>query len=1055
MFIEHQDSRPATMAEPAPGSSTVWQRFFMRAAERSGAVALEWKDRSISYGELKALVVRLAALLPIAPGTKPVVAIHGNICPAYIATLMAVMSRGAIVLPIDERLPEVRKRKMAELAEAALTITCSDTNVAPLRTVRWMHLSPEGKVLDGEPGLACLPGIWDGFEDAAYIFFTSGTTGTPKGVLGRASSLDHFVTWQCTAFALGPGDRIAPFTNLSFDPSLRDQFSMLCAGGTLALPHEEARNSIEGTLAFVRSKAPTVLHIVPTLARHWLRMTAAHPTSLNSLRLTFFAGEPLLADLVTVWRERAPASVVVNLYGPTETTLARFHWVVPHCAELNSGPLAVGTPIWDTGFMVLGEDGTPAGPSETGEILIDTAFSSYGYLGEHGGGARFGAIAGLTPRFGKTFFRTGDCGTVDTDGNLVVLGRLDSQLKISGVRIDPLEVAETLKTHPRVREAFVGAHRMVPDMLVAWYVPIATGEPPLPNDLRAFLRERMIAAMIPAIFLALDAMPITSSGKIDRAALDNLLQEQNGETTAKPLSDTEAAIIEIMRSVFGKPQGNCKWDFFTLGGDSLKAAEMAVEVRKRLGVTLAAFDILQNPSLEALASVITARQQEGSTEVAEATDIIWPCSYKPAEGVHALSTRQAAYMAVCMQDRDANWCILSRIVPFVFQPSDESLRAAFAKLVRLHDVLRLEFPDVFRDATQHFRAPAHCDPVDLEIARFNFPGQTYAECQDAVMRIRADGSQVLFDLSKWPLLRMAVLSFEDISAVIIWAHHLVVDGPALNILVDELVGEMNNVTPTPTESAPVGYLEYVRWCATEAIGPGAESNRAYWRNLLAGFSPLALPERQDSGAARGQLFTRPFPPSLIKDVLSVSSRRGCTPFVVLLAAYLRVLATNLGRSDVAVIIPVQIRPPAFSGTIGMFFSQLVVRHNTAKGTTDWHRSLPMQIEAGLSHSGVEFHQRLAELGMTTSGSHYPLTTALFNQNRLARTQSYLGATPFGHHDLGRDLRFQIQGEMQTMGDDFLISYLYRKGVFPTHSSIEAFASEVVESVATLCMEEHA
>jgi amino acid adenylation domain-containing protein len=1054
LSAERGNLAPAIAAQPedAPGSSTVWRRFFQCAARCPEAVALEWLDRSISYRELRTLVDRIADLMFIAPGAKPVIAVHGGTCPAFIAAMIAAMSRGAIVLPIDERLPELRKLQMIEQAGAALTITCSDAPLEPLRVTPWTCLDPEGAVRNGEPGRVCLSSPRGDLEDAAYLFFTSGTTGAPKGVLGRASSLDHFVAWQCSAFSFQPGDRIAPFTNLSFDPSLRDQFSMLCVGGALALPHAEARGSLQGTLMFIRRKAPTVLHIVPTLARHWLRMIVDHPSSFSSLRLTFFAGEPLFYDLVAAWRERAPTSAIVNLYGPTETTLARFYRVIPPFSESRAGPLAVGAPIPDTGFVILGEGDAVAAPGEPGEILIDTAFPSYGYLGEPGGGARFVAVPGLVPRFGKSFFRTGDLGVVDADGDLVVLGRLDSQLKISGVRVDPLEVVETLKTHPRVREACVGAPSATPSLLVAWYVPAeGRGEPPTPKELRAFLGERMIAAMVPSIFLAVPMLPTTSNGKIDRAALETLLREQRGKSITPPSTDAEAAILDIMRSVFGGPDLNCSRDFFSLGGDSLKAVEIALEIQRRFGVELAPSEIFENPSPPALASAVVMRLEEGDAATPAVEISTPPGSCSPVTGVHTLSTRQVAYMAVCMPSRDANWCILSRIAALSGRPSDESLRMAFVDLARRHDALRLEFPEVFRNGVQHFRDPAQCDPAALEIARFEFPDRDYADCQDEVMRIRADGSRMLFELSKWPLLRIAVLSFADISAAIVWAHHLVVDGPSLNILTEELSREIDG-TASAKDAPSAAYLDYVRWCATETIGPRAEAARIYWRDLLEGFDQLTLPESEDPQAARGRLFTQPLPRSLVNDVLSTARRCGCTPFVVLLASYLRALAGKLGRSDVAAIIPVQIRPAAFNGVIGVFFSQLIVRPDKTKFSGDWRRELSAQIEAGRRHSGIEFHHRLAELGARVDGGHFPITTALFNQNRLAKTQSYGSATPFGHYDLGRDLRYQVQGEMQTMGDDFLIGYLYRKGAFPTHFSIEAFAAEVAEAAVAICRE---
>lgn len=1039
--------------EAAPGHATVWGRFASRVREVPDQVAIEWGSRTITYGRLDELAATIAAALPIAPGTRPVVAIHGASSPAFIASLIAVMRRGAVALPMDDRLPPERKKQMLGLVRAGMVLSASDVNPEVFAGQRTLHLDAFTCALrDDRPDAGALPGVADAFEDAAYIFFTSGTTGTPKAVLGRGASLDHFIAWQRGCFEIGPHDRCTQLTNLSFDPSLRDIFSVLTSGGTLLLPEAPARTSIEAAIAFVAEKKPTFLHIVPTVARSWLRFLGNVPGALASLRLTFFAGEPLSSDLVREWRQAAPGASPVNLYGPTETTLARFYWRVPEHPPA-SGSLPVGKPIFDTHAIVVA-DGKPAPAGEIGEILIDTAYPSHGYLGDTDDNARFGNPPGLVPCHGRSFFYTGDLGYMDAEGYLHVVGRVDKQIKIAGVRVNPLEVAEAVKSHPAVKDAVVGASGTAADKhLIAWYtLADATAAPPSPAALRRFLRERLMAAVIPALFVPVAEMPMSSNGKVDMAALERFVPAvREAGAGAAAATATESALCEIWASLLGVGAVGVEQDFFSLGGDSLKAAEATLAIRQRLQVALEASDILEHPSPRALAALI---ESKGQTSQSQPAPLQRSHSRPQAAAAYPLSPRQSAYKAICMPGRDASWCILSRVVRFPGRPSPAALHAALARIIERHDVLRMRFPEVLRSDTQELLPHGACDARAIPVHRVDFRDRIYEESHAVVMETRAAGSQVLFDIASWPLCRLAILSFADTDVVIVWVHHLIMDGPSLNIFVDELVAEVVSPGSLPYDASEIAsYLDYVEWCSRSQPA-AAEESRAYWRDLLRGFQPLALPEdRSDPASARGRLYTVPFPPALVRDVLAASGRWGCTPFIILLGAYLQALARTAGRSDVAVIIPVQTRPhPSFLRTIGVFFSQMVVRVHVDElaSARDWQRRLTTQVREGQRHTEYEFHDRLADLGLEARTHDYPLTTALFNQNRLAATLSYSGATPFGLHDLGRDLRFQVQGEMQTSGHDFLISYLHRSGVFPTPGSIEAFSAEVMSAAAHMC-----
>jgi len=1035
----------------APGTITVVERFFDRAARDPERVAITAGGRAWTYAELAASTAALAGSIPRLDAV-PVLAIHGAPSFGFITALMAVMRAGAAALPIDATLPPLRKRQMLDVAGAAGVLDVGGRIDPDLLTTEraWAidETTGRGPVGHIEPGAGGLPRATRG--DAAYLFLTSGTTGAPKAVLGRASSLDHFVGWQRERFAVGAEDRVGQFTNLSFDPCLREIFVALTSGASLQIPPPGARLSGERVFAFMAAAGVSVAHLVPSLARHWLRGADAVPDGLRTLRLTLFAGEPLARDLVAAWRALAPSTVVGNLYGPTETTLARFHWQVPDGDALAAypDPLPVGQPIDDTAAIVLAGDGRRAAAGSVGEIFIDTAFPSYGYLDEGTNQEKFVAVDGIEPRHGTSLFRTGDLGYQDDRGDLVVVGRVDSQIKIGGVRINPNEVAACLRAVPGVVDAVVAP--TTDDrgtVLVAWYVPADRAIEP--TVLRRYLGQRLVPAMVPSELIATDALPVTANGKVDMPALRRLCAAPGTpEASPGPPTPHQDLVRATWAQAFGLPAVASDEDFYRLGGDSLKATEIAARLARETALALDAQAVFDYPTPRRLAEAL-----------ASGTFARLPSTPSPARARRQtprtvpLSPRQRAYRVVCMAEGTASWCTLSRAVPLPGPLDSGSLTRAVARLLERHDALRMQFPALeARDALE-ILVPADCAPAAVPVRSVDLTAHGYASSQDRIMELRAEGSRLPFDVARWPLFRLGHLRFADREVLMIWAHHLIVDGPSLNRVLDELLQALDG-RPGPLErtAEDADYADYIEHCAA-ADPPTRERDAGYWRSLLHGAPVTTLPEaRRSPGSALGMLFTQPFPPDLVGALLASSRARGCTPFVMLLGAFLRCAARYADRSDLSAIIPIQVRPTAaFARTVGLFFSQLVVRIDAARivpSSNAWTRELAMQLREGHRHAAYEFDRRLEDLGLPSRQYDYPLTTLMFNLNQVSPAHTFAAATPFGHHRLGRALRFQLQGEVQQQGDEYLISYLYRAGVFGT-DGIERFAAEVIDAAAAL------
>jgi amino acid adenylation domain-containing protein len=610
--------------------------LFAKQAERAPDFsAVIDSDNRWSYGELDRRSNRLANYL-IAQGIQPkdIVAIDARRSAALVVALLGILKAGAAFVILDPAYPASRLISYLRIARprALLHIEGAGEMAQELReflksldlccqlTILNKKPSSDNDLLKGysvlDPNLPIQP------EDSAYIAFTSGSTGEPKGVLNRHGPITHFLPWQRESFELAETDRFALLSGLAYNHLHRDIFTALYLGATLCVPEPQVARSPEQLTEWLQQNAITIVHLTPALGQ--LLLTAGKKT-LPSIRWVLFGGDVLTWREIAQIRQLAPNAKIGSFYGATETQRAVGYFEIPDEFPSNADravPLGRGTK--DVQLLLLNKNGQLTGVGELGQLYVRSPHLATGYIGDEKRPQEMFAINPFTNDANDRMYKTGELGRYLPDGNVEWAGRNDRRVNIRGFRVEPEEVEAVLKQHPAVQNAAVvlqdyeisspenlkpeTRNRKLDQHLVA-YVVAEEELQSLADLLYSYVSTRLPDYMVPSYFVVLDRLPLSPNGKVDYEALPAVGQSLMGQTDSfiAPRNDFEAKLCEIFSHVLGIEQVGVNDNFFHLGGHSLLAAQAAARIKEAFGLGLELRTFLESPTVAALATHIATR----------------------------------------------------------------------------------------------------------------------------------------------------------------------------------------------------------------------------------------------------------------------------------------------------------------------------------------------------------------------------------------------------------------------------------------------------------------
>jgi amino acid adenylation domain-containing protein len=960
-----------------PKDKCVHELFEAQVERTPDAVAVRYEGQQLTYLELNHCSNQLAHyLISIGVGAEKLVGIGLERSITMVVGLLGVLKAGGSYVPLEPSYP--KERVIFMIKEAQLSLVLTEDR---------LKFDLEG--FDGD--VVCLDSDWNEIakqsmdnlapatesDNLAYIMFTSGSTGQPKGVMITHRAICNRLLWTQDAYQLIESDRVLHKTPFSFDVSVWEIFWPLLNGASLFVARPGGHQDEKYLLDLIADKQITVVHFVPSMLNIFLAL--ADVERCRTLRHVFCSGEVLPLNLQERFFARSDAALH-NLYGPTEAAIDVTSWACVRGSKLSTVP--IGRPIANSQIYILDSRREPVPVGVSGELYIGGDGLARGYRNRPELTEEKFIPNPFSVNPDSRLYRSGDLAKYRADGNIEFLGRNDNQVKIRGHRIELGEIEATLNQIPWVRESVIVARDRdeSDEKELSGYIVSKQASLRSQTEVRRFLQEKLPDFMIPSLFVFLDALPLTPNGKLDR----NALPAPDGERPnldqgfVEPRTEIEELIAQVWREILKLDNIGVHDNFFELGGHSLLATRVVARLRGSLNVDVALRKLFELATVAGLGQHIEQlRHSEFGTNSAPIA---------PADRAQPLPLSFSQRRLWYLQKVDANLSAYNIPASFRFKGSLDcaALEHALNEMIARHEVLRSHVREVDGQPRQEILPSLRIALPVIDLTRL--PDE---RADIEAKRLSAVDARHLHDLAIAPLMRAKLVKLADDDHVLILNfHHIIADGSSLVIFYKEfaaLYESRRDGTTISLPSLPIQYADYAAWQQEWLKSASFDAHLDYWKRQLTGLpEPCGLPtdfDRHPSQSDRGARAALELSDELTSALKQLSRQQSVTMFMTLFATFNILLSRISGQEDIVTGSTIAGRNhPETDGLLGFFINALPLRIDLS-GDPSFVALLKRAREVCLdayTHQEVPFEKLVETLRPPREPGRNPIFDILFN-----------------------------------------------------------------------------
>jgi amino acid adenylation domain-containing protein len=1015
--LPHFSKRPVTLL------------FEDQVARNPNAKAIICADDGLTFAGLNERANKLARhLRGLGVGRESLVGLCIDRSLEMAVGILAILKAGGAYLPIDPEYPQERLAFMLADAQPRVVLTKAALKMELPDQACAVFLDKDAQTIAANSAANLSDGPCS--QDLAYVIYTSGSTGNPKGVMITHGNLANYLLALNHELQIDRSDLYLHTASIAFSSARRQMLLPLSQGAAVVIASSDQRKDPIALFEMIRSRGVTVMDAVPSFWRNCtailseLSETERRALLDNRLRLMLSASEPLLADIPRAWMNQFnhPAQHV-HMFGQTETAGIVSLFRIPR--DLNGEVhIPIGGPIANTHIYVLNEEKQTCGIDEAGELYIGGAGVGRGYLNRPEL-----TTEKFIERNGERLYRSGDWARVRANGRIEFAGRRDQQVKLRGFRIELGEVEASLSQHPSVRECAVVAREIGLDTKLIGYF-VSTGSEISLNDLREFLASRLPDYAVPSIFVALDSLPLSANGKVNRLVLPEPEISRAGVSSEfiAPQNELECQLASIWRDVLRVEQIGLDDNFFELGGHSLLAAQISARMRRELRIEAPISSLFEYPTVARLGEFV----RSGGPEKVVARSI------QPFErnGTAPLSFNQQQFWLLDQSSVNRS-AYNVRTALKVTGPLDvQKLERAIDTIVGRHEILRTNIVTSSGSAVQVI-SPS----MPIPLASYDLSNLPEAEREGQIdLALAAEGNEP-FDLSQGALLRTRLLKLGDEDHLLILTlHHIVCDGWSIGLLLRELTSLYHNATRKPSSAVPQLPIQYAdfalwqrRWLQDETI----DRQLNYWKQQLADApTALDLPADYARPAIRsygGRRVSALLPTDLSDAIRRLSRGENATPFMTLLAAFQTLLFRYSGQEDVVVGSPVAGRSMVETeDLIGAFVNTLVLRGDLTGNPSfrEFLARVRQTVLGAFCHQDLPFERLVEELNPERKANRSPLFQVMFSFENMPEPQLAVNGTRFATIEVQSEAaKFDLSLDVSEDANGISISFEYATDLF--------------------------